>query len=261
MAKTERIERNKGGVESGAFVSRRMVIKIGSSSITQGGNPLNLECMYTIAKQVAVLFYAGVEVVIVSSGAVESGKRIINTNGDMVHKQTAAMYGQNKLMNGWDSAFARYNIPVAGLLLTKQTLKKSKAPLIDAMKSGITIINENDAVNNEELKKLLILGDNDKLASRVARKLIHADTLLLLTDTDGVLDIDGNIVADLDKSGKERILYVAKKEKKNNGMESKVKAGFKAAKKGIRVVIANAREEDVILNAARGKRVGTSLVA
>lgn len=261
MAKSEKIGKDMTGIESDRFVSRRMIIKIGTSSITKDGSPLNLAFMDDIARQASILRKAGVKVAIVSSGAVDSGKEDVQRRKGIVSKQAAAMFGQSKLMNAWIEAFSRYGINVAQLLLTKQTLKKSKAPLLDTMKSGVTIINENDAVNNEELKSLLVFGDNDNLASRVARKLAKADTLLFLTDTDGVFDRKGNIVHALDKSGREKVLFDGKSIKGSGGMETKVKAGHKAAKKGIRTIIANAYETDVVLRVAGGEKMGTRLVA
>lgn len=257
MEKREKLKSS----ESGEFISRKMIIKIGTSSITKDGSPLNLTFMDDIARQVSILFKAGVKVAIISSGAVDSGRKVVPKRKGMVSKQAAAMYGQPKLIYAWIDAFERYGIPAAEVLLTKRDLKKSKAPFLEGMKYGIPIGNENDVVNNEELKKLLVYGDNDKLASRVARKLVEADTLLFLTDTDGVFDSSGNVVRELDKSGRERVLFDGKSMKGSGGMETKVKAGHKAARKGIRTVIANAYEEDVVIKVARGEKLGTTLVA
>lgn len=260
MVKIEKIGRSIKDIEPERFVSRRMVIKIGTSSITKDGSPLNLAFMDDIARQVSVLFKAGVKVAIISSGAVDSGRKVVPKRKGMVSKQTAAMYGQPKLIYAWIEELERYGISAAEVLLTKRALKKSKAPFLEGMKYGIPIGNENDVVNNKELKKLLVYGDNDKLASRVARKLVKADTLLLLTDTDGVLDRKGNVIHTLDKSGRKRVLFDGKSMKGSGGMETKVKAGHKAARKGIRTVIANAYETDVVLKVARGDKIGTRLV-
>lgn len=256
MEKTKYI----GSKEAG-FITKRMVIKIGSSSITKNGGPLNLKFIDNIAGQCSTLFNSGIGVVIVSSGAVEAGKRVVPVGNSMEGKQVAAMYGQGELNHKWKDAFQRYSVHAAELLLTKRDLKNATGPLLLSMQFGVTIINENDAVNNEELKKLVLLGDNDKLASRVARIPAKADTLLLLTDTDGVLDADGNTIDYLDKSGRERVLYYGKSKAGTGGMQSKVKAGFKAAKQGVRTIIANAYEDDVVLKVARGEQVGTKLIS
>lgn len=260
VAKNMEKLKNTNNYKQEKFISRRMVIKIGSSSITKDGNPLNLKFMDSIARQSATMFHSGVEVVIVSSGAVESGRQVVPANGDMTDKQVAAMYGQGELIYRWKEAFARYSIHAAELLLTKRDLKNSTGPLLRAMQFGVVIINENDAVNNEELKELIILGDNDKLASRVARIPARADTLLLLTDTAGVLDGRGNTIHLLDKTGREKVLFYGKSKVGSGGMQSKVKAGFKAAKQGVRTVIASAYEDDVILKVAREENVGTKLI-
>lgn len=241
------------------FITRRMVVKIGSSSITRDGSPLNLDFMDSIARQVSTLYYSGTEVVIVSSGSVESGRQVVSVNGDITDKQVAAMYGQGELTYRWKEAFAKYQVAAAELLLTKRDLKKSTGPLLRAMQHGVVIINENDAVNNEELKKLVLLGDNDKLASRVARVSARADSLVLLTDTDGVLDSFGSTIHVLSESDTENVLFFGKSHIGTGGMESKVKAGFKAARQGVRTIIASAYEQDVILKVARGEKVGTRL--
>lgn len=259
MAKSMETLRYIDNQEQESFVARRMVVKIGSSSITRDGSPLNLDFMDSVARQASTLFYAGTEVVIVSSGSVESGRQVVSVNGDMIDKQVAAMYGQGELTYRWKEAFAKYQVDAAELLLTKRDLKKSTGPLLRAMQYGVVIINENDAVNNEELKKLVLLGDNDKLASRVARVSARADTLLLLTDTDGVLDSSGNTIHTLGENEKENVLFFGKSNVGTGGMESKVKAGFKAAREGVRTIIASAYEQDVILKAARGEQIGTRL--
>lgn len=260
VAKNMEITKYIESKELERFITKRMVIKIGSSSITKNGSPLNLTIMDDIARQTSILFHSGVEVVIVSSGSVASGRKVIPVNGDLTDKQVAAMYGQGELTYRWKEAFERHSIHAAELLLTKRDLKNSTGPLLRAMQFGVVIINENDAVNNEELKELVILGDNDKLASRVARIPARADTLLILTDTSGVLDTNGNTIHVLDKGGKENVLFYGKSLAGTGGMESKVKAGFKAAKQGIKTIIANAYEDDVVLKAARGEVVGTRLV-
>ena len=142
MAKSMETLRYIDNQEQESFVARRMVVKIGSSSITRDGSPLNLDFMDSVARQASTLFYAGTEVVIVSSGSVESGRQVVSVNGDMIDKQVAAMYGQGELTYRWKEAFAKYQVDAAELLLTKRDLKKSTGPLLRAMQYGVVIINE-----------------------------------------------------------------------------------------------------------------------
>ena len=125
------------------------------------------------------------------------------------------------------------------------------------MKHGIQIINANDATNDVEMKAFLKSADNDKLAGHVA-KFVKADTLLLLTDTDGVIDSNGNVIQEM-KQGTE-VSLLGKSGVGTGGMISKVDVAFDCTRAGIRTVIANASEKDVILNLAQGKKTGTLFV-
>lgn len=241
------------------FISKRMIVKIGSSSIAKNGNPLNGSLMRTIARQCAILYKSGVEISIVSSGAVAAGKKLLkSTNDDIIHDQVAAIYGQNHLMNKWDRVFKKYSILTGQVLLSENDLKNPNTPIMMGLKRGVQIINANDAVNNEEMKAYFLSADNDRLAGHIAQ-FINADTLLLLTDVDGVLDEKGQVIKEMRENKKVKL--VGKSKLGTGGMMSKVIVGFRAAKNNIRTVIANAYEKDVVLKVARGERFGTTLVA
>lgn len=240
------------------FISRRMIVKIGSSSITKNGSPLNKEFMRNIAQQCFQLYNSGVEITIVSSGAVATGKKLLSvTEDDIIHDQVAAIYGQSLLMDAWKDVFESHNIHVGQVLISEDDLQKPNTPIVAGLKHGIQIINANDAVNDVEMKAYFLSADNDKLAGHVAQ-FINADTLLLLTDVDGVLDNKGNLIRELHQNYE--ITLFGKSDVGTGGMSSKVTVGIEASNSGIRTVIANAYEDDVILEVARGQQIGTSFV-
>ncbi len=249
---------SKETLNTNEYISKRMVVKIGSSSISRGGNPLNKEFVGNIAKQASTLFRARVEIALVSSGSVVSGKRILDlSEDDVLQDQIAAIYGQNYLMDIWNEEFKPFNIPVGQVLFSEEDLQKPNTPILFGMKHGIQIINANDATNDVEMKAFLKSADNDKLAGHVA-KFVKADTLLLLTDTDGVIDSNGNVIQEM-KQGTE-VSLLGKSGVGTGGMISKVDVAFDCTRAGIRTVIANASEKDVILNLAQGKKIGTLFV-
>lgn len=236
--------------------TRRMVVKIGSSSITKNGNPLNRDFMNNIGLQCGILYDAGIEIALVSSGAVACGKEILKYRmDDLIHDQVAAIYGQVHLVDAWDDTFRPFGVPVGQVLFSEDDLSKPNTPLVKALKYGIQIVNANDAINDSEMKQYFLSSDNDKLAGHVAR-FMKADTLLLLTDVDGVLDQEGNVIQRI-YPGQELFLN-GKSDKGTGGMQSKVDVGFESSKRGIRTIIANAHAKDVILDVAKGKQVGTT---
>lgn len=243
-------------IESEQFITKRMIVKIGSASLTRDGNPLNIKLIEDVANQTAALFESGVEVAIVSSGSVASGKEILkNTKDDVINDQIAAIYGQSYLMDKWRKAFSIHEIPVGQVLFSEDDLGRPNTPILLGMKHGIQIINANDAVNDFEMKEYFLSSDNDKLSGHIA-KFVNADTLLLLTDVNGVINSDGEVVSEM-YPGIE-VSLLGKSGVGTGGMNSKVNVGFDCSKNNIRTVIANARQREVILKAARGEKIGTT---
>lgn len=248
--------------EGEQFATRRIVIKIGTSTITAGKDQPDLEFMGEVARQATELFSDGVDVIIVSSGAVASGKRWDFPRRDIADKQVEAVYGQPKLMAKWHQAFEIHGIEVGQVLFTDIDLKEKAANarevLSRALKRGVVIINYNDAVADEEMQKVERSVDNDKLAGEVAR-LIDADTLLILTDVDGVMD-RGELIPFVDRL--EDIEDLAHEGGMGTGgARSKWIEAKEVAKDGIRSIIANGRAKDTILNVAKGQNVGTQFIA
>ena len=185
--------------EQRKFIARRMVVKIGTTTITGGQSRPDSLFMKEVARQTTELLNDGVEVVIVSSGAVASGKKEGFERRDIADKQVEAVFGQRKLMEQWSRAFEEHGIEDVGqLLYTDIDLHERAASARDvltrALRRGVVIVNYNDGVSDEEMRKVERATDNDVLAQQVAA-LINADTLLFLTDTDGVLDENGATIS------------------------------------------------------------------
>jgi glutamate 5-kinase len=250
MTEAERTGEQPVGQER--FLSKLIVIKIGSSTISRDGDPFNSEFMDDIARQVSELCQSGVKVVLVSSGAVAGGKKIVEEKPN----QVSALFGQAALLIAWRDSFSRYNINnVPELLFTDKTRERDKHLLQRAINQGPVIVN--GAPWNENTA---FCADNDHLAGWIART-IGADTLLLLTDVEGVLannshhnplpyvDRIEDILNDIQDTGTG-----------TGGMLGKCIEAVKAARESIRSFIARANESDVILTVAKGHGAGTEIL-
>ncbi len=176
--------------------SERVVIKIGSALVAdiQTGEPYG-EWMESLADDVAELRAKGKEVILVSSGAVALGRKMLGLKTGTLRleeKQAAAACGQIKLVRQWEKAFARHNIAVAQLLLTMDVSEQrrrylnARNTLETLLENGvIPIVNENDTVATSQIR----VGDNDRLSARVAQ-MASADVLVLLSDVDGLYTAD-----------------------------------------------------------------------
>lgn len=240
---------------------KRLVVKIGSSTITDNGRGLDRDLMRGIARQVAEIRSRGTEVAIVSSGAVVSGKlRHPSLSETIVDKQKAAMSGQPRLMAAWLDSFDEFQVEAGEAQYTDSDLVSARRPLLNSLTDMVIIINANDAVHDEEMRAFEIAADNDKLAGHIS-ELVDADTFIILTDVAGVLDEKGERLAFVDRL--EDIEEIITKDHMGiGGMWSKVIVAKEAAKKGIRTVIANGREQDVLLRIMRGRgKVGTEFIS
>lgn len=234
----------------------RVVVKIGSQALAS-----DPELIDRIAGEVARLGAGRRQFVIVSSGAIALGCARLGYRRrpkEMGRLQAAAAAGQSVLMHRYESALARADRVAAQVLLThadladRERLNNAREALAALLEAGaVPIINENDTVSTDEIR----FGDNDQLASMVV-PLVGAEVLVLLTDVSGVLDERGERIRVL---APERV--VARVEGAggtgSGGIQSKVDAARKAARSGAAVVIASAREPDVLLRALDGKDVGT----
>lgn len=271
------------------FREDTMVVKIGSKTMTEGGNPLNGDFMVDIARQVSTL-REGVRkpfIVIVSSGATACGEAMLKATpgrGYMGNAwdqlkgfgydddsririlQMAAAFGQPQLMKEWSAALGKYGQLAAQLLLTDDHLRGENAKNIQLVLEltsmwGVPVVNANDPVNSAEMRKLAISADNDQLACYVAQ-MIRAGTTVFLTDKDGVLNDEGHLVEYVEKE--EDVQAFLRDEGDGTGsMASKAKAaaslsGFPCIHSYSRALIANGRRESVLLDAAVMKHgIGT----
>jgi glutamate 5-kinase len=252
---------------------RRIVVKIGSALLTRDAQGLNSEGIHDWAAQIAQLRGRGLEVVLVSSGAVAAGMQRLgrSTRPHALHElQAMAAVGQMNLVQVYESAFQRHGLHTAQVLLTHDDLTdrrrylNSRTTLRTLLGFGvIPVINENDTVATEEIR----FGDNDTLAALVAN-LIEADLLLILTDQRGLYerdprqDPDAKLLAE-GKAGDPQLLSMAGGSGAlgRGGMRSKLLAAEKAARSGASTVIASGREANVIARVLDGEPVGTHLHA
>lgn len=171
--------------------AKRIVIKIGTTTLTHGGGLINYRRLESLVKTLADLKNSGKEIVLVSSGAIGVGIGELGLKSrpsDMPTKQACAAIGQCELMYTYDKLFSEYNHSVAQILLTRDVVEEEqrKQNVVNTFErllefGVIPIVNENDTVSTEEIE----FGDNDTLSAIVA-KLIHADVLVLLSDIDGL---------------------------------------------------------------------------
>ena len=253
--------------------TRRWVIKIGSALITADGKGLDRDRLRNWVDQVADLIEAGNEVVVVSSGAVAEGmKRMgwVRRPNSLHALQASAAIGQMGLVQAWESCFQRRGRHTAQVLLTHDDLSDRKrylnarSTLRALVDFGVVpVVNENDAVANEELR----LGDNDTLAALVAN-LIEADLLVLLTDQQGLHEADPRVQPDAGlvdhalaaDSSLDRMAGGGGRFGQG-GMQTKVRAARLAARSGAATVIADGRTENILRKLQAGEKIGTLLTS
>ena len=221
----------------------------------------------------AVASAEGVQVVMVSSGAVAAGFPALGLTEPpktVAERQAAAAIGQSRLMAMWADAFEALGLTVAQVLLTNDCLtdrkryvaaRRALGALLDA--GVVPIVNENDTVSVDEI----VVGDNDNLAASAAA-LVDADLLALLSDVPGVLSADpvvdptAHVVERAESAEDLRRLCFAKKAKESTGgMVTKLEAAERAGRYGIPTVIASGLDDDVLRTVARGDAAGTLIMA
>jgi glutamate 5-kinase len=249
-----------------------IVVKVGSSLVTNDGNGLDKLAIAAWATQIANLVAQGKQVILVSSGAVAEGMQRLGwkKRPTAVNElQAAAAVGQMGLVQMYESCFSQHQLHTAQLLLTHDDLADRKRylnarstlrTLLDL--KVIPIINENDTVVTDEIR----FGDNDTLGSLVAN-LIEADALVILTDQRGLYSadprqdkqarfIDHALAGD---AALEKMAGGAGSSVGTGGMLTKVLAAKRASRSGAHTIIASGREADVLVRLAAGERIGTHL--
>lgn len=250
---------------------RPIVVKIGSSSLTTSGGLIDAEAIDRVASQLALLRHAGHPVVLVSSGAVAAGLPALGLTerpADLPGLQAAAAVGQSKLIERYARTFAKRDLVVGQVLLTRDVLAgreahlHARATLERLLGLGvIPIVNENDTVMVDELR----FGDNDRLAAIVSH-LVNAGLLVILTDTPGLYAHDPRLVAEPELLSAVRhtdeVLVRLHSETNSGtygsgGVATKVAAARMAAFSGIPTVVVGAAEQDAIRRSVAGDDVGT----
>ena len=248
---------------------KRVLIKIGSAVLT-GENGLDLQIIEQLVDEIAHLTKDGYQIVIVTSGAIASGKHRMGITGklkSMPQKQALAAIGQSRLMRVYSNSFGKYGIFIAQILLTMSDLtdrqrylnvRNTLSTIIDW--GVIPIINENDSVAVDEIK----FGDNDHLAAMITN-IMDAQLLINLTSTEGLYDHNptGSKKAKLItlvKEFTEEIESAATEETSSvglGGMKSKVIAAKKVTASGIPCLIAPGKKKGVLHDIFAGKEIGT----
>ncbi|MDP9604275.1 glutamate 5-kinase [Variovorax sp. NFACC27] len=254
--------------------ARRIVVKVGSSLVTNEGRGLDEAAIGEWCRQLAALVRDGREVVMVSSGAIAEGMKRLGwrTRPHEVHElQAAAAVGQMGLAQMYETKLRENEIGSAQVLLTHADLAdrerylNARSTLVTLLKLGVVpVINENDTVVNDEIK----FGDNDTLGALVAN-LVEADALVILTDQKGLYtadprkDPDAKFVheAAAGDPALETMAGGAGSSIGKGGMITKILAAKRAAGSGASTVIAWGREADALLRLAKGESIGTLLVA
>lgn len=249
---------------------RRVVAKVGTSSLTAGGDRLNGDAMRRLAKQIVELRRLGVPVLLVTSGAVAAGRERLNVpfdSKDVPAKQALAAIGQALLMQRWDQIFAEHGVVVAQALLTRQDMSRrqgylnARTTLLTLLEHRVLpVVNENDVVAVDEIR----IGDNDQLSALVAN-LIDADLLVLLTDNDGLYTADprrnpaATRIARVEQITPEieRVAGGGGSAGGTGGMRTKLLAAKAATRAGTTVVITSGAEPAALVGAVRGEAVGT----
>jgi len=263
-------------VKTARFMSmsyHRIVAKFGTGLITSGTDHLDLQVMASLVKQIARLHGQGKEIIIISSGAIASGReklKKVSERKNTPFKQVLAAVGQSHLMYTYEQLFSQYDISVAQALLTKENISdrsgylNARNTLLALIELDIIcIVNENDIVAIDEIEGLKF-GDNDNLSAMVAN-LVDADLLALLTDIGGLYTADpcynpqAQLIRRVDKIDAEIEHMASDTDSRQGigGMTTKIEAARLATSSGVDVIIADGREPDILVRISQGEDVGT----
>ncbi|MCD6581553.1 MAG: glutamate 5-kinase [Desulfuromusa sp.] len=248
---------------------RRVVIKIGSGVIASSAG-LENDRVTEISTDICQLLDRGLEVIVVSSGAISAGKGQLGITGrpqTIPQKQAAAAIGQTRIILKYKETFQLQNHNVAQVLLTRDDLSNrrrylnARNTIMTLLEYGVTpVVNENDTVVVEEIR----FGDNDNLSALVT-SLVEADLLIILSDVDGLFDQDpadnprAQLIPVVERvtSGIEAMAGKSSSDIGVGGMNSKLKAVKRAALSGVGTLIANGRSPNILSRIFAGEEVGT----
>lgn len=252
---------------------KRIVVKVGTSTLTDGQGRIDRAYLDNLASQVSVLKGGGADVLIVTSGAIRAGMDKLGLQSrpkTIPEQQAAAAVGQGLLMQVYSEVFGQYGITTGQVLLTREDFGdrrrylNARNTMLALFRHGIVpIVNENDTIAVDEIR----VGDNDNLAALVASSL-EADLLVLLSDVPGLYNMhpaEGArasiipVVENIDESIRS-IAGGSNTRVGTGGMRTKIEAAEIAMSCGVTMVIADGRRPDVLLEIAAGKQVGTTFV-
>jgi glutamate 5-kinase len=254
------------------MIKHRIIVKLGTSTLTAGTTKISLPHLVALVRQVAQLHREGHQILLVSSGAIASGKEELNfpeLPKFIPSKQMLSAVGQPRLMRIYAQLFSIYGETVAQILLTRADLSDRRRYLnarntLEALlgQQVIPIVNENDTVATEEIR----FGDNDNLSALVAN-LVEADLLILLTDQPGLLTSDPRVNANaqlvtqvITPEIPDELWHAAGGTRSGlgtGGMVTKLSAADLARRSGTQVIIARGSDPDIIIRIASGESVGT----
>ncbi len=254
---------------------KRIVIKVGTSTLTHKTGRLNIRRMERLVKTLADIQNSGREIILVSSGAIGLGMSKMGLRErpkDTPMKQACAAVGQCELMYMYDKLFGEYNLNVAQILLTRYILETPRKNNVENTfyklieHNIIPVVNENDTVAIDELE--LAVGENDSLAAHVGM-FCHADLLIIMSDIDGFFDgdprsnPDAKLIPVVDKID-DRIRALAGDAVSglgSGGMITKINAAEIAMDAGFDMAIINGRNPNILYDLFDGKQVGTVFLA
>ena len=244
---------------------KRIVVKLGSSQIVDEKFKARRQRLNALAKQISLLHKKGIEVVLVSSGAIALGMGELGEtrrSTDLGALQARAAIGQAVLMRNYIEAFKKVKLKCAQVLLSWDDFGKDSRSLnvkhtLDALlqKGIVPVINENDTTSTEEIK----FGDNDKLSALVA-KLLHVDCLIILSDVNGFLDKNKEVISEIKDITPEIMLLTggtSNVQVARGGMVTKIEAVKLAKGAGIPSVIAGGNVQNVLVDTTSGILIGT----
>lgn len=252
---------------------KRLVVKVGSAILTDNGRGLDRKAISSLVVQMAAIRHSGIELVLVSSGAVAAGMTRLGwtERPNALHElQAAAAVGQMGLIQNYESEFQHFGLHTAQVLLSHDDISardrylNARSTLTTLLGLGVVpVVNENDTVVTDEIR----FGDNDTLAALVAN-LVDADALVILTDQEGLYEADPRLYNNAEllneiNANDDSLMAMAGGSGRlgRGGMVTKIKAAKLAARSGAHTVIAGGSVRDVLSRIVSGDTVGTLLVA
>ena len=234
---------------------KNIVVKIGSSILVSDENRISEARLKSMTSQISQMKKLGINVVIVSSGAIACGMNVLRYSErpkKLEELQAVAAIGQSQLMHEYEKAFREYQILTAQILLTPDGMNQrnrylnARNTILNLLEKGVVpVVNENDTVATDEI----CFGDNDKLSAVVA-SLIDADLLIVLSDVDGVYDKNGDVIRSIKSIDDLESVGVSNTTRATSvgGMVTKLEAGKIASHSGIPMIIANGNKSNILLD-------------